>query len=59
MFSAHYVLVLLELNKSQVDSVGAPCRSYNVMKNAVSSLNGCDEICFMVLMKSHRGDVDL
>lgn len=60
MFRAHYVLVLRELNKSQINSVAEPCHHYNIMNNAVvSSIKGQAEICFTRLMKSQRGDVGL
>lgn len=56
----YYVLVLQELNKSQISSVAKPCHSYNDMNNAVSSsINGRDEIRFTMLMKSLRGDAGL
>lgn len=56
----YYVLVLRELNKSQINSGTEPCHRYNFMNNAViSSINGWVEIRFMTLVKSLRGDVGL
>lgn len=60
MFRAYYVLVLQELNKSRINSVAEPGLHDSIMNNAVIlSINGLEEIHFMMLMKSLRGDIGL